>query len=91
MDNRDMNGTKANRPNDYDTKSLVVLFGLKIRSIRLQMSLSQDAFADEIGFHRTYLGQIERAEKNISLKGIERICKALKINPKDLFDFTDIL
>lgn len=53
--------------------------------------MSQEEFAWTIGVHRTYLGQIERAEKNITLKNIEKICNALGINPKDLFDFKDLL
>lgn len=69
------------------TKSLNVLFGLRIKQIRLERKMSQEEFAWLIGVHRTYLGQIERAEKNITLKNIEKICNSLKISPKDLFDF----
>ena len=52
---------------------------------------SQEEFAWKLGIHRTYLGQIERAEKNISIKNIEKICKALDIEPKELFDFDDLV
>lgn len=64
---------------------------MKIRTIRTSLNLSQEDFAEKVGLHRTYIGQIERAEKNITLKNINKICYALKINPKDLFDFSDIL
>lgn len=67
--------------------SLSVLFGQRIRQIRLEHHLSQEEFAWQIGVHRTYLGQIERAEKNITIKNIEKICIALQIDPKELFDF----
>lgn len=71
--------------------SLSILIGLRIKKLRQEMNLSQEAFAEVIGVHRTYLGQIERAEKNITIKNIEKICKSLKIDPKDLFDFSNIL
>lgn len=74
-----------------DNRSLNVLFGLKLRQIRMDKHMFQEEFAWTIGVHRTYLGQIERAEKNITLKNIEKICNALGINPKDLFDFKDLL
>lgn len=74
---------------NYDT-SLNVLIGIKIRQIRNGMNLSQEEFAWRIGVHRTYLGQIERAEKNISLRNIEKICNALEIEPKELFNFDDL-
>lgn len=73
-----------------DNRSLNVLFGLKLRQIRMDKHMSQEEFAWTISVHRTYLGQIERAEKNITLKNIEKICNALGINPKDLFDFKDL-
>lgn len=69
------------------SKSLNVLFGERIRELRIKHNMSQEEFAWLIGMHRTYLGQIERAEKNITLKKIETICKSLNIEPKDLFDF----
>lgn len=38
------------------------------------------------GLHRTYIGSVERAERNLSLENLERIAKALKVSPKDLLD-----
>ena len=52
--------------------------------------MSQEEFAWFVGVHRTYIGQIERAEKNITLKNIEKICIALKIDPAELFDFKNL-
>lgn len=73
------------------SQSLSVLLGLKIRKLRMDRHLSQEEFAGLVGVHRTYLGQIERAEKNITIKNLEKICLSLGIEPKDLFDFSDIL
>lgn len=76
---------------NVDPKILNELVGLKIREIRNSMNLSQEDFAEKVGLHRTYIGQVERAEKNITLKNIHKICYALKIDPKELFDFKDII
>lgn len=79
-----------NSNNEFDPKLLNELLGLKIKDIRCKLNLSQEGFAEKVGLHRTYIGQVERAEKNITLKNIHKICYALKIDPKELFDFTDI-
>ena len=59
--------------------------GLNIRKIREDKQLSQEKLATLADLHRTYIGQIERGEKNIGLKNIEKIAKALKVHIKDLF------
>jgi DNA-binding XRE family transcriptional regulator len=76
---------------DFKPMLLNELIGIKLRNIRNELNLSQEEFAEKVGLHRTYIGQVERAEKNITLKNIHKICYALKIDPKELFDFTDIL
>ncbi len=55
-------------------------FGQKVRSERVKQGLSQEALADKARVHRTYIGMIERAEKNITLLNIEKIAKALGIS-----------
>ena len=77
--------------NNVDPGLLNKLVGIKIREIRNSLNLSQESFAEKVGLHRTYIGQVERAEKYITLKNIQKICYALKIDPKELFDFTNIL
>jgi len=62
-----------------------VKFGKKVREERLKLGLSQEALAEKARVHRTYIGMIERAEKNITLENIEKIAKALGISLKDLF------
>lgn len=56
-----------------------------VRKERLKRNLSQEDLAVRVGVHRTYIGMIERAEKNITLKNIEKIASALKIKIYELF------
>jgi transcriptional regulator with XRE-family HTH domain len=60
-------------------KKILVKFGQKIREERQKQGLSQEELAEKAGVHRTYIGMIERAEKNITLLNIEKIAKALGI------------
>ncbi len=71
-------------------ESLTELFGKRLQQIRKDMNLSQSKFAEVIGCHRTYIGHIERAEKSVSLKTIENICKALDMSVVELFDFSKL-
>ena len=65
-------------------------FGARIRRLRSERGLSQEAFADEAGLHRTYIGAIERGEQNLSLANIERLAATLEISLAELFaPFTD--
>lgn len=66
-------------------KDILIKFGKRVREERLKRKLSQEAFADIAGVHRTYIGMIERAEKNITLQNIQKISNALKIKISDLF------
>ncbi len=68
-------------------KSIQQQFGNRVSYLRKNAGLSQERLADECGVHRTYLGGIERGERNPSLKNIYAIAKALGIQLKDLFDF----
>ncbi len=58
--------------------------GNAVRQLRKRAGFSQEAFADAVGVHRTYMGAVERGEVNISIDNIERIAKALKISAGDL-------
>ena len=58
--------------------------GFNIRRIREERGLSQEGLAGLAGLHRTYIGQIERGEKNIGLKNLVKIAKALGVNVEDL-------
>lgn len=67
-------------------KQVLIKFGDKIREERLKQGLSQEELAKIAGVHRTYIGMIERAEKNITLENIEKLARALKINLADIFN-----
>ena len=67
-------------------KAILVKFGKKIRDVRAERGLSQEALADIANVHRTYIGMVERAEKNITLLNIQKLSKALRIDIKELFD-----
>lgn len=58
--------------------------GLNLRAYREARGLSQEGFADVLGYHRTYVGGLERGERNITLKAVERIAQRLKMDPLDL-------
>ncbi len=69
------------------SKTTLEKFGEKVRDERHKLGLSQEELASRAGVHRTYIGMIERAEKNITLENIEKVAKALKINISDLLTF----
>lgn len=69
---------------DENTGALIA-FAKKIRKIRNEQKISQEELAYKAGLHRTYIGMIERAERNITLRNIEKIANALNIKIKDLF------
>ena len=67
-------------------REILVKFGRKVREERTKLGLSQEALASRAGVHRTYIGMIERAEKNITLENIEKIAKALEISLEKLMN-----
>jgi transcriptional regulator with XRE-family HTH domain len=60
-------------------------FGKRVRDLRKRAGLSQEAFADLCELDRTYIGGIERGERNVSLLNIQRIAVALQIQTLELF------
>lgn len=56
---------------------IVRKFGQKVRQERTNLGISQEELAARAGVHRTYIGMVERGEKNVTLQNIEKICKAL--------------
>ena len=65
------------------------IVGQRIRSYRLQMGVSQERIAELSGCHPTYIGQVERGEKNATLESIEKIAVALGVPLSKLFDKYD--
>jgi transcriptional regulator with XRE-family HTH domain len=68
-------------------KNILKLFGECIRELRKAEGISQEELAHKANLHRTYIGMIERGEKNISIINIEKIAHALKINISELFKY----
>ena len=68
-----------------DKEPILLAFGQRVQELRKKQNLSQEQLADMSGVHRTYIGMVERAEKNITLRNIKKIAKALDVNIKDLF------
>ncbi|MGG1617432.1 helix-turn-helix domain-containing protein [Paenibacillus sp. NRS-1782] len=66
---------------------LLDLVGTRIRDIRKSKGLSQEALAEKAGFNSSYIGFIERAERNISLKNLEKIAKALNVGVYQLLTY----
>lgn len=64
---------------------LLITFGTRVRKFRKEKGWSQEQLAFKAGLHRTYIGMIERAEKNITLLNIEKIANALKIDMNEIF------
>jgi transcriptional regulator with XRE-family HTH domain len=60
------------------------IFAYKLKEFRVKKSLSQEELAEMAGLHRTYVGSVERGERNISIDNMERLASALNIQIKDL-------
>lgn len=60
------------------------IVGKNLRSYRTARGLSQEAFADQLGVHRTYMGGLERGERNLTLQTLERLAKQLGVDPREL-------
>lgn len=59
-------------------------FGNRLREVRQKSGLSQESLAELAGLHRTYVGSVERGERNISLLNIKKLADALNVTPSDL-------
>jgi len=64
---------------------ILISFGSKVRKFRKEKGLSQEQLAFKADLHRTYIGMIERAEKNITLINIKKIANALEIEISQFF------
>lgn len=69
-----------------DSVKLLRDFGQVVRAKRKLLGISQEELATEAGLHRTYIGMIERGEKNLTLQNIKKISVALKCPIADLFE-----
>jgi len=77
----------ARPPNRSQHKSNPkIAFGLVLRKLREQVGDSQDSFAHRTGYHRNYVGQLERGEKSPSLNALFNLSKALGLRPSQLLE-----
>lgn len=60
------------------------IVGRNLRRYRERRGLSQEAFADVVGVHRTYMGGLERGERNLTLRSLERLAATLRVDPLEL-------
>lgn len=64
----------------------LVLFGNNLRDLRKKVGFSQEKLAERCSLHRTYIGGVERGERNVSLLNIVKIAKALSVTPGRLLE-----
>ena len=60
------------------------IVGRNLRRYRKERGLSQEAFADHVGVHRTYMGAVERGERNLTLQTVEKMADFLNLDPREL-------
>lgn len=68
---------------------LQIVVGRNIRRLRRQRGLSQEDLATELGVHRTYMGGVERGERNLTLRSLERLAERLGVHPVSLLEDAD--
>ena len=68
-----------------EQKDILIFFGQNVKKYRIEKGLSQEKLAEMADLHRTYIGMIERAEKNITLVNIYKIARALNMEISMLF------
>lgn len=71
--------------------SLPAIVGQNVRERRVALQISQEQLASRSGLHRTYIGAVERGERNITLESLERIALALGVAPADLLVALSVL
>jgi len=64
--------------------NLVLLLSRNLRKLRIELNYSQEKLAEMCGYHRTYIGSIERGERNITLTTLEALSDALGVSPESL-------
>ena len=69
---------------EEDSTALRMVVATNVRVIRNKIGLTQERLAEEAGLHRTYIGSIERGERNLSIDNIEKIARALDVSPDAL-------
>jgi transcriptional regulator with XRE-family HTH domain len=70
-------------------KNIQTALGARIRKLRKALEWSQERLAESSGMHWTYIGQVERGERNLTLQSIQAIAKALNLKISELFSGLD--
>jgi transcriptional regulator with XRE-family HTH domain len=68
-------------------RQFLLFLGKNIRRLRERQGISQEEFGKAVGVHRTYVGMVERGEKNITIFSLRKFAEALNVKVKDLIDF----
>lgn len=71
---------------DMEEINLKKKFGITVRKYRLKKNISQEKFAEIVGLHRTYISEVERGERNVSLENIQKIAFGLDVKVSELFE-----
>jgi transcriptional regulator with XRE-family HTH domain len=61
--------------------ALQIVVGQNLRRLRRQMGFSQESFGEHVGWHRTFVGAVERGERNLTLRTVERLATQLNVHP----------
>lgn len=81
---------KDKKKYNTDIQRINRLFGERVRQLRIMKGLTQEELGLQCGLHRTYIGQIERAEKNVTLQSIYKIANTLDVEIKELLDIPEL-
>ena len=71
------------------TQSLMYKLGVKIRTLRKVAGLTQEQLAEAANVSTNFIGYVERGQRALSIKTLERIATALEVNPKEMFEFSE--
>jgi transcriptional regulator with XRE-family HTH domain len=69
-----------------DDKQFLQRLGFRVRERRLAMNLTQEALGEKCGLHRTFVGSVERGERNVAVLSLRKIAKALRVTPAALLN-----
>jgi len=70
-------------------ENLYILIGKRVREIRTKLNLTQEELADKAELHPSYIGQVERGSKKVSIETLQKITNALNVPLKSIFDFSN--
>ena len=70
-------------------ENLYILIGKRIKEVRIKLDLTQEELADKAELHPSYIGQVERGSKKVSIQTLDKITRALNIPLKSIYDFSE--